>query len=181
MLSVPAAEGGPAVAEMTRHLLGLGHRTVHHIAGPQQWWAARERRQSWHDTLAAAASSVPEARIGDWTPRSGYEIGRELARDPGVTAIFAANDDMAIGAVHALHEAGRRVPDDVSVAGFDDIPVAAHVTPPLTTVGSDNAELAEIGLSYLTAFLADPDHEPTPPRTHRHRIVLRSSTAPPRA
>lgn len=179
VLSVPAAEGGAAAADVTRHLLALGHSTVHHIAGPQQWWAARERRRSWQDALAAAGVAVPATVIGDWTPSSGYQLGRVLARDPGVTAIFAANDEMAIGAIHALHEADRRVPGDVSVAGFDDIPLAAHVTPPLTTVGSDNAELAEIGLDHLTTFLADPDHMSTPPRVHEHRIVVRASTAPP--
>jgi DNA-binding LacI/PurR family transcriptional regulator len=67
----------------------------------------------------------------------------------------------------------------VSVAGFDDIPVAAHVWPSLTTVGSDNAELAEIGLRYLADFLNDPDHAPAPPPKHRHRMVIRMSTAPP--
>ena len=181
VLSVRAAEGGDAAAEVTRHLLGLGHRTVHHIAGPQRWWAARERRQNWRDTLARAGIEVPADLIGDWTPRSGYEHGRVLARDPGVTAIFAANDDMAIGAVHALHEAGRSVPGDVSVVGFDDIPLAAHVWPSLTTVGSDNAELAEIGLRYLTDFLNDPGHVPAPPPAHRHSMVIRNSTARPPA
>jgi DNA-binding LacI/PurR family transcriptional regulator len=181
VLSVHAAEGGDAAAEVTRYLLGLGHRSVHHIAGPQRWWAARERRQNWRDTLAAAGAEVPPELTGDWTPRSGYELGRVLARDPAVTAIFAANDEMAIGAMHALHASGRSVPGDVSVAGFDDIPVAAHVWPSLTTVGSDNAELAEIGLRYLADFLNDPDHAPTPPPKHRHRMVIRTSTAPPPA
>ncbi|MEU4159947.1 LacI family DNA-binding transcriptional regulator [Actinoplanes sp. NPDC026670] len=179
VLSMPAAEGGAAATEVTRHLLALGHRTVHHIAGPQRWWAARERQRSWHEALTATNAAVPQALTGDWTPRSGYELGRELARDPDVTAIFAANDDMAIGAIHALHEAGRQVPGDVSVAGFDDIPLAAHVTPPLTTVSTDNAELAENGLHYLTAFLADPDHVPAAPQTHQHRIIVRNSTGPP--
>jgi DNA-binding LacI/PurR family transcriptional regulator len=179
VLSVPAAEGGEAAAAVTRHLLDLGHRTVHHIAGPQRWWAARARRQSWHDTLVARGAPAPAELTGDWTPASGYERGRILARDPAVTAIFAANDEMAIGAVHALHEAGRRVPGDVSVAGFDDIPLAAYVTPPLTTVGSDNEQLAASGLRYLTDFLSAPGRAPTPPPQHQHRIVVRASTAPP--
>jgi len=179
VLSVRAAEGGDAAAEVTRYLLGLGHRTVHHIAGPQRWWAARERRQHWHDTLLAAGAETPESSTGDWTARSGYELGRDLARDPGVTAIFAANDEMAIGVIHALHEAGRDVPGEVSVVGFDDIPVAAHVWPSLTTVGSDNAELAEIGLTYLTDFLNDPEHVPPAPPGHVHQMVIRNSTARP--
>jgi DNA-binding LacI/PurR family transcriptional regulator len=179
VLSVRAAEGGDAAAEVTRYLLGLGHRTVHHIAGPQRWWAARERRQNWRDALIAARAEVPQDLTGDWTPHSGYELGRILARNPEVTAIFAANDEMAIGAIHALHESGRSVPGDVSVAGFDDIPVAAHVWPSLTTVGSDNAELAETGLRYLVEFLNDPGNEPAPPPRHAHRMVVRASTARP--
>lgn len=179
LLSVRAAEGGEAAAEVTRYLLDLGHRTVHHVAGPQTWWAARERWQHWRDTLIAAGAEVPEVHYGDWTAARGFEIGQALARDPGVTAVFAANDETAIGVIHALHAAGRSVPGDVSVAGFDDIPVAAHVWPPLTTVSSDNAELAETGLRYLTEFLSDPATPPAPPPKHRHRLVVRDSTAAP--
>jgi DNA-binding LacI/PurR family transcriptional regulator len=179
VLSVRAAEGGDAATEATRYLLGLGHRTVHHIAGPQRWWAARERLQSWQDTLLAAGAVVPAVLEGDWTAGRGYEIGRVLAGDAEVTAIFAANDEMAIGAIHALHAAGRSVPGDVSVVGFDDIPVAAHVWPPLTTVSSDNAELATVALTYLVDFLNDPDTPPAPPPKHVHRLVIRDSTSPP--
>jgi DNA-binding LacI/PurR family transcriptional regulator len=82
--------------------------------------------------------------------------------------------------IHALHEAGRAVPSDVSVAGFDDIPVAGHVWPPLTTVSSDNAELAAAGLRYLVEFLNDPSAPPAPPPKHRHRLVVRESTSSPR-
>jgi DNA-binding LacI/PurR family transcriptional regulator len=178
VLSVEAAEGGEAAAEVTRYLLSLGHRKVHHIAGPHRWWAARERSQHWRDTLIAAGAEVPEVLTGDWTAARGYEVGRELARDPDVTAVFAANDETAIGVIHALHAAGRSVPGDVSVAGFDDIPIAAHVWPPLTTVSSDNAELAVTGLRYLVEFLNDPAALPVPPPKHRHRLVIRDSTSP---
>lgn len=180
LLSLRAAEGGDAAADMTRYLLGLGHRTVHHIAGPQRWWAARERRQNWRDTLVAAGADVPEALDGDWTAGSGYQLGRTLAGDPGVTAIFAANDEMAIGVIHAMHAAGRSVPGEVSVAGFDDIPIAAHVWPPLTTVSSDNAELAATGLRYLVEFLNNPGAPPAAPPKHLHGLVIRDSTSPPR-
>lgn len=179
LLSVEAAEGGEAAAAVTAYLLGLGHRTVHHIAGPQRWWAARERRQHWRDTLVEAGAEVPDVLDGDWTAERGYELGRALARDPEVTAVFAANDETAIGVIHALHEAGRSVPGEVSVAGFDDIPIAAHVWPPLTTVSSDNAELAATGLRYLVEFLNDPSTPPVPPPRHRHRLVVRASTSSP--
>jgi DNA-binding LacI/PurR family transcriptional regulator len=180
LLSVRAAEGGEAAAEVTRYLLGLGHRTVHHIAGPRRWWAARARQRHWHDTLVAAGAGVPDPLMGDWTAARGFELGRALAGDPDVTAIFAANDEMAVGVIHALHAAGRAVPGDVSVAGFDDIPIAAHVWPPLTTVSSDNAELAATGLRYLAEFLDDPDTPPAPPPQHVHRLVIRDSTSAPR-
>jgi DNA-binding LacI/PurR family transcriptional regulator len=179
VLAVHASEGGEAAAAATRHLLKLGHPTVHHIAGPRRWWAARERAQNWRAELEAAGRPVPEPAEGDWSPGSGFRIGQRLARDPDVTAIFAANDEMAIGAIHALHEAGRMVPEDVSVIGFDDIPVAAHITPPLTTFGSDNAALAATSFRYLTDYLSDPQAKPTPPPRHTHNLVIRRSTAAP--
>lgn len=177
VLSVHAAEGGAAAAEVTRHLLGLGHRTVHHIAGPRRWWAAREREQHWRSALTEAGAEVPEPVEGDWTAAAGYRLGAALAARTEVTAIFAANDEMAIGAIHALHEAGRSVPGDVSVAGFDDIPLAAHVWPPLTTVRVDNAELATTGLTYLVDFLNSPATPPAPRPAHVHRLIVRGSTA----
>lgn len=177
VLAVHASEGGDAAAEATRYLLGLGHPTVHHIAGPRRWWAARERMGNWRAALASADARVPEPMEGDWSPGSGFRIGQTLARDRDVTAIFAANDDMAIGAIHALREAGRRVPEDVSVIGFDDIPVAAHVSPPLTTFRSDNVALAATSFRYLTDYLADPRTPPTPPPVHTHELIIRSSTA----
>jgi DNA-binding LacI/PurR family transcriptional regulator len=181
VLSVRTAEGGDAAAAATRYLLELGHATVHHIAGPQRWWAARERLKNWRETLIAAQARIPAPDEGDWSPGSGYEVGRRLAQGSDVTALFAANDDMAIGAIHAFHEAGKRVPDDVSVVGFDDIPVAAHVWPPLTTISSDNVELATTGLRYLVDYLNNPDSPPPPPPPHVHRLVIRHSAAPPPA
>jgi DNA-binding LacI/PurR family transcriptional regulator len=181
VLAVPAAEGGEAAGAATRYLLGLGHRTVHHIAAPRQWWAARARHRNWEQALESAGAPVPEPLEGDWSAASGYRIGKRLAEDADVTAIFAANDEMAIGAIHALHEAGRNVPLDISVAGFDDIPVAAHVLPPLTTISSDNAELGATGLRYLVGYLSDPDCPPEQPPPHMHQLVIRKSTTGPRA
>ena len=180
VLAVHASEGGGAAAEATRYLLGLGHATVHHIAGPRRWWAARERMENWRAALTAAGAEVPEPLEGDWSPDSGFRIGRALARDKDVTAIFAANDDMAIGAIHALLEAGRRVPEEVSMIGFDDVPTAAHASPPLTTFRSDNVELAAVSFRYLTDYLANPEAGLAPPPTHQHEMIIRNSTAPAR-
>src|SRR4051812_3582411 len=110
--------------QATRLLLDLGHRTIAHIAGPDSSRLARERRDAWHATVAAAGMDAPEALVGDWSLHAGYELGGELAERHDVTAIFAANDAMAIGAMRALHLAGRSIPRDVSVIGYDDIPEA---------------------------------------------------------
>lgn len=122
------------------HLLSLGHSTVQHIAGPSGWLAAEQRVLGWRRALEAAGASVPDPLIGDWSASSGYALGRRLASQSDVTAVFASNDQMALGVLRALHEAGRRVPDDVSVIGYDDIPEAPYLLPPLTTVHNDFAE-----------------------------------------
>lgn len=147
---------GAAMA--TRHLLDLGHRTVHHIAGPAGWPEARERRTGWRKTLADAGVPVPDALAGDWSSRSGYAMGQRLARDPDVTAVFCANDHMALGVLRALHEVGRRVPDEVSVVGFDDIPEAPFMIPPLTTVQQHFGEMGRRAMQLLVdlATGADP-------------------------
>ena len=96
-----------------------------------------------------------------------------------MTAVFAANDDMAIGLIRALTEAGLRVPDDVSVVGFDDIPVAAYITPPLTTVRQPFDAVAQEGLERLLHAIENPDADPLPPSDPPVDLVVRSSTAPP--
>ena len=97
-------------AKATSHLLELGHRRVVHVAGPGDWLEAQLRVAGWRATLQAASIPVPEPLAGDWSPRSGYEIGQMLAADEDLTAIFVANDQMALGVLRALHEAGRRIP-----------------------------------------------------------------------
>ena len=163
----------------TEHLLDLGHMTVHHLAGPQRWYAARDRLEGWQAALTAQDREVPAVVAGDWSAASGYRAGRELAEDSGVTAVFAANDDMAIGLIRALTEAGRRVPEDVSVVGFDDIPVAAYVTPPLTTVRQPFDAVAREGLKRLVHAIENPKAEALPPSGPPVDLVVRASTAPP--
>jgi DNA-binding LacI/PurR family transcriptional regulator len=136
-------------AAATRHLLELGHRTVHHIAGPAGWPESRQRSAGWRATLKAAGAVVPEILVGDWSARAGYEMGQRLARDRTVTAIFCANDHTALGALRAVSEVGRRVPDDVSVVGFDDIPEAPFMIPPLTTVRQDFGEVSRRSMALL--------------------------------
>ncbi|MER7564497.1 LacI family DNA-binding transcriptional regulator [Streptomyces sp. NPDC097941] len=161
------------------HLLELGHPTVHHLAGPQRWYAARDRLDGWRAALTAHGRTVPPVVEGDWSAASGYRAGRELAEDPDVTAVFAANDDMAIGLIRALTETGRRVPEDVSVVGFDDIPVAAYVTPPLTTVRQPFDAVAQEGLKRLVHAIENPDADPLPTSDPPIDLIIRSSTASP--
>ncbi|WP_329406084.1 LacI family DNA-binding transcriptional regulator [Streptomyces sp. NBC_00704] len=164
---------------VTEHLLDLGHPTVHHLAGPRRWYAARDRMEGWRATLAAHGRREPPVLVGDWSAASGYRAGRELAGDREVTGVFAANDDMAIGLIRALLEAGRRVPEDISVVGLDDIPVAAYVTPPLTTVRQPFDATARDGLKRLVHAIENPDSEPIPADDPPVNLVIRSSTAPP--
>lgn len=163
----------------TEHLLDLGHATVHHLAGPQRWFAARDPLQGWRTALAARDRRRPAVVEGDWSASSGYATGRELAAAGDVTAVFAANDDMAIGLIRALLEAGVRVPEDVSVVGFDDLPVSAYVSPPLTTVRQPFDAVAREGLRLLVQAIEKPDVEPEPASDPPVELVVRASTAPP--
>ncbi|MEU1192006.1 LacI family DNA-binding transcriptional regulator [Streptomyces sp. NPDC005859] len=167
------------VRAVTEHLLELGHTTVHHLAGPQRWYAARDRLEGWRATLAAHGRREPPVIAGDWSAASGYAAGRRLAADDSVTAVFAANDDMAIGLMRALLDAGRRIPEDVSVVGLDDVPVAAYVSPPLTTVRQPFEATAQDGLKRLVHAIENPDADPIPEQDPPVDLVVRSSTAPP--
>jgi DNA-binding LacI/PurR family transcriptional regulator len=133
----------------TRHLLGLGHATVHHVTGPPESLEAQQRTEGWRTTLEAAGVTCPTPLIGDWSARAGYHIGCRLARDDAVTSVFVGNDQMALGLLRAMHEAGRRIPDELSVVGFDDIPEATYFTPPLTTVRQDFGEVGSRSLRVL--------------------------------
>lgn len=138
--------GGAAAA--TAHLLGLGHTTVHHLAGPADSFAAAERERGWRDALVAAGIDPPAVVRGDWSAEAGFVAGDALHT---ASAVFCANDQMALGLLRALAEAGRRVPEDVSVVGFDDVPDAANYRPPLTTIRQDFTALAHRAVSLLVA------------------------------
>jgi DNA-binding LacI/PurR family transcriptional regulator len=157
-------EAGARLA--TRHLLDLGHATVHHISGPSGWPEARERCAGWRATLREAGVLAPKVLVGDWSARSGYRMGQRLAADRSVTAVFCGNDHMAMGVLRALAEVGRRVPEDVVVAGFDDIPEAPFMIPPLTTVRQDFAEVGRRSMARLVEL------------TNGHRTAERLRLAP---
>jgi DNA-binding LacI/PurR family transcriptional regulator len=164
-------------AQATRHLLDLGHETVHHVAGPDSWLDALQRVEGWRSTLRAAGARVPELLRGDWSARSGYEAGHRLARRPEVTAVLCGNDPMALGVLRALTEGGRAVPGDVSVVGFDDVAEAAFFLPPLTTVRQDFAELGRRAVHLLLDRISGA--EPAEVLPIAPDLVVRASTAPP--
>jgi DNA-binding LacI/PurR family transcriptional regulator len=169
--------GGAAAA--TRHLLELGHRTVHHLAGPRGWLDAEWRTEGWRATLAEAGCPEPAPVAGDWSAGSGYAAMRELlAADPGLTAVFAANDPMALGALRALDEAGRRVPDDVSVVGFDDVPEAEYFQPSLTTVRQHFADAGRRAVGMLLDMIR-PDDDPGGGAAVLRRAALEPATIVP--
>ena len=163
----------------TRHLLELGHRTVFHISGPSDFIEAQERIVGWRQTLEQAAAPVPQVIHGDWSAQSGYDAGQLLAQLPEATAVFAANDNMALGLLRALNEHGRSAPRDVSIVGFDDIAEAGFFTPPLTSVRQDFSEMGRRSVDLLLRQVQ------TGARSVEHvtlapELVLRESTAPPR-
>ncbi|MEU4690206.1 LacI family DNA-binding transcriptional regulator [Actinoplanes sp. NPDC023714] len=164
----------------TRHLLDLGHATVHHVGGPPDWPESQARVEGWRETLYAAGAVVPAVTAGWWDAAAGYEQGRRLAADPAVTAIFCANDRIALGVLRALHEAGRRVPEEVSVVGFDDMPDSGFFLPPLTTVHQDFAELGRRALALLLRHLGRPGAAPPEDVLVAPSLVARASTTAPR-
>ena len=160
----------------TAHLLELGHRTVHHVAGPSGWHDASARRDGWQIELRSRRIRPPAVVVGDWTAESGYAAGRRLAREAEVTAVFAANDQMALGVLAAMREAGRDVPGDVSVVGFDDIAEAAYFAPALTTIRQDLAALGTRSVEMLLAVLAG---EAAQQVEIAPELVVRRSAGPP--
>jgi DNA-binding LacI/PurR family transcriptional regulator len=178
--SVVDTDQADGARQAVRHLLDLGHRTVWHVAGPPESFAGERRAAAWRAELHAAGRAVPPLIRGDWSADSGYRAGLSLADEPGCTAVFAANDQMALGLLRAFHERGAVVPTDVSVVGFDDIADATSYIPPLTTVHQD---FAEVGRRCVEGVLRQIRDEPNGPGTTLvpTRLVVRDSTAPPRA
>ncbi|TYB58164.1 LacI family DNA-binding transcriptional regulator [Nonomuraea sp. PA05] len=162
------------------HLLYLGHETVWHVSGPRDRLDAQARVDGWRATLEAAGRAAPPVIAGDWGAESGYQAGLELAERPGVTAVFAANDHMALGLLRAFHERGIRVPEDVSVIGFDDIPEAGYLIPPLTTVRPDHEEVGRRAVAALLGLVDGAEAgEPAARECVVPALIRRNSTAPP--
>jgi DNA-binding LacI/PurR family transcriptional regulator len=139
--------------EATEHLLKLGHPTVHHL-GLYPLTQFSGRYQGWHDALTAAGITPPAVLEASRDARSGYEQGLRIAADPGITAVFCSNDGLALAALRALIEKGVRVPDEVSIIGWDNQPFSEFTWPALTTVAPDFGDLGGRAFRLLQKLLA---------------------------
>jgi len=180
-LDVPsvAVDQEEGTRQMTQHLIDLGHKSFCEISGSLVWFDAMERHESWLKTLYTAGITPGRSIEGDWTAESGYRAVYELIRrGERFTALVVGNDQMALGAIHALHEHHLRVPEDISVVGFDDIPEAAYFSPPLTTVRQDFGVLGKLGVECLIERINNPGLK-LAQRVIKPRLMVRASTAQP--
>jgi DNA-binding LacI/PurR family transcriptional regulator len=163
----------------TRHMLELGHESVWHVSGPEGWLGTEARIRGWRAELTAASRVAHEVIAGDWSSASGYRAGQEIARNREITAIFVANDQMALGVIQALQQSGLKVPGDVSIVGFDDVPESSFFLPSLTTVRLDFTEVGRRCVERLLEMIRGVQLSPAPALPPQ--LVVRSSTgAPPR-
>lgn len=180
----PQGRPGPSVSvdqfagavAATEHLLGHGHATVWHVAGPRAWNDSEAREAGWRAALHQVGAEPPPVLRADWSAASGYDIGRALADMPEVTAVFAASDHIALGVLRALTERGVRVPEDVSLVGFDDVPESGFFSPPLTTVRQEFREVGRAALAALLTLVGDPAASVSP-RLIAPTLVTRSTVA----
>lgn len=174
-LSVDNEVGGELAAH---HLWELGHRRLALVAGPADWSESEARRRGFEKALASAGAQPVAVADGDWSAESGYRTFRNVAGS-GATGVFCANDQMALGLIHAAFDHGVRVPVDLSVIGFDDIPEAAHYLPPLTTLRQDFDVLGRRAVDGLLSTLQHHAIEHGGPL--HPQLVVRASTMPPRS
>lgn len=186
-LTVVAVDNRSGGHMATRHLLEQGYRRIGLIAGPLLWWEARERQLGWRDALADAGMETYSNLVveGDWTAAGGEKaLYALLEQEPDVDAVFACNDQMALGALQAARNLGRRVPDDLAIVGFDDRPEAAFFWPPLTTVRQDLVDLGRRAVSELHRMILSTREGGSAPTSSalllQPQLVVRaSSIAPP--
>lgn len=170
-----------AIARLAvEHLLDLGHPTVWHVPGDTYWLETEQRREAWEQALIERGITPPPVIPGDWTPESGYRAGRTIAAIPEATAVFVSSDEMAFGLIRALHEAGRRVPEDVSVVSVDDIALAGFASPALTTVRQPFEQMGHAAALRLIAQIEGTEVPDAVGDVHPE-LIIRASTAPPHA
>ncbi|HAB73273.1 MAG TPA: lac repressor, partial [Pantoea sp.] len=167
------AHGARAAVE---HLVALGHRQIGLLNGPAQAISAQLREAAWREALAAHRLTPFCALRGDWSAQSGYQAMLQQLPDCLPQALLVANDQMALGAMRALHQHGVAIPGEISVVGYDDTAESAWYQPPLTTVRQDLQALGEQCVETLLARLQDA---PPPSRALEPALVLRATTAAP--
>jgi DNA-binding LacI/PurR family transcriptional regulator len=158
------------------HLIGLGHRRIQHIAGPLEYLEAAVRRDGYEAAMTRSGLASTPAVVGDWTAESGYSAAASI--DAATTAVFSGNDQMALGLMRALSEQGRRIPEDVSVVGFDDVAEARFYSPPLTTVRQDFDRVGRVAVEAMIRHIETGEASDVPPLAPK--LILRSSTTAPR-
>jgi LacI family transcriptional regulator len=177
-----ASNDREAVRGATEYLLAQGHRRIGLVAGPHGFRSARERRLGFEEAMAAAGIALPRSMVADgsYTFESGMAAGeRLLDLMPRPTAIFSSNDEMAAGVMHAARQRGLEIPRDLSIVGFDDTPVAAHVWPPLTTVRWPIVSMARSAALKLVAALDAEGDVVLEPALFLSTLVRRASVAVP--
>lgn len=175
-----AGTSGPGLTLLVDHLVSLGHRRFFHLSGPLSWSAGRHRLAAYTRALAAHGLVSAGYLEGDWSAGSGHATATSMPLDAGVTAVVAADDQMALGALLALSERGVDVPGTMSVTGFDDLPEARFYRPPLTTVRVDYALQGRLLVDRVLQLVREPDGDGgTSRRFDEPRLVVRASTAPP--
>lgn len=173
-----AVDQGAGATMVVDHLAALGHRSVMHLAGPLDWIDALAREGAWRRAMDAHGMSA-ELLVGDWSSDFGYEVGASHPLIERVTAVFASNDQMALGLMHGLWTRGIRVPEDISVVGYDDTPESRHFLPPLTTIRQD---FTAVGHAAMQAVLGSLEKRDVPRRQRvEPQLIIRESTAAPRA
>jgi len=167
----------------TEHLIAQGYRNIALLAGPLHWWAAQERRDGWEEALKNAGLPFDNSRVveGDWSAASGEQGFYELVEKcPGLEAVFACNDQMALGVMRAARRVGRRIPEDLAVVGFDDIPEASFFNPALTTMKQDLFTLGSLAVSTLIQILETGQHgeaiPPMQPSLIQPELIVRESS-----
>ncbi len=173
----------------TEHLLAGKAQHIGIITGPLNWWEAQQRQLGWRETLEKHGLAVETKLVvtGDWTAQSGKDgLSQLLTQCPELDAVFASNDQMALGALHAAHELGRRVPEDLSIVGVDNIPESAHFWPPLTTVRQRLREAGALAVRVLDRMIQKSQQPPSAPPDGavpsisllQPELIVRTSTRP---
>lgn len=163
----------------TQHLIDQGRQKIGIITGPMEWWEARQRELGWREALAENGRSVDESYVtnGDWTPSSGERSIRLLLEwHPEMDAVFVCNDQMALGAMKMAQQMGRKIPEDLAIVGYDDIPEAPYFTPALSTVRQDIAKMGCQGVKQLLARINNENGDPPPPVLLQPELIVRESS-----